>query len=70
MERHGWKIVDGAAGNAGAGANAGVGGGNAGIGTGAGVDGVGVCLVNMGVYCVVTGAGFVPKLLGCACREG
>ena len=72
MERRGWKIVGGAAGNAGAGANAGVGGGSAGIGTGAGVDGVGVCLGSMGcmgVCCVITGAGFVSKLLGCACRK-
>ena len=70
MERRGLKIVGGAAGNARAGADTGVRGSNVGIGSGVGVDGVGVCLGSMGVCCVVTGAGFVQKLLGCACREG
>ena len=47
-----------------------MGGGNTGIGSSAGVDREGVCLVNSDVCCVVTGAGFVPKLLGCVCNEG
>ena len=39
------------------------------VGKGTGVDEVGVFLVNMGICCVVTGAGFVPKLLGCVFSE-